>query len=429
MGTQGWTYSWKQWLKPTKLPGVWLRKDGGHFVRARATDSSTGKQLEIKKVLPNASEVEALNWLESERQRLRAGSGRVQQATERFADYAVSLYEKKKAPGGEIKSAAGRMRWRSTLDHLIAGTTGKVSGLHVPGLGEIFVDRLTFDHVDNWRSGISKLIAAGDYAPTTANSWLSILRVIVKAARHRYKLPYDPMDGVKDFDTSEHVIHSEEEPNALPVERVGEFLRLLRGMHPQHYAMAYFGLLTGLRPSSMRPLRRRGPESDVLWDKNRILVRQSQTYGDEVMKTTKQKRRYGIDVPSEVMDVLRWHVDTQLSTPEQNDSDLLFPSNTGSFRAPNVLNKPFAEVAAEMGLGFTFTQKGMRRTFNDLARHAEVEKLVTRSISGHLTEQMQDHYSTVAPEEQRRSIAKVIRLFEGGAPGGAPRVLGGAPGR
>lgn len=53
----------------------------------------------------------------------------------------------------------------------------------------------------------------------------------------------------------------------------------------------------------------------------------------------------------------------------------------------------------------------MRRTFNDLARHAKIEAIVTRSISGHLTERMQDHYSTVASEEQRTGISKVIDLF------------------
>jgi hypothetical protein len=148
------------------------------------------------------------------------------------------------------------------------------------------------------------------------------------------------------------------------------------------------------------------------------------------MNTTKQKRRYAIDVPEEVMRILRWHVETQLTTQEQQDSDLLFPSTTGGFRAPNVLNKPFADVIDEIELGYTFTQRGMRRTFNDLARHAKIESIVTRSISGHLTERMQDHYSTVNAAEQREGIAKVIDLFAakaGGAPGGAPAPAGGAP--
>jgi hypothetical protein len=99
-------------------------------------------------------------------------------------------------------------------------------------------------------------------------------------------------------------------------------------------------------------------------------------------------------------------------------------------------------VVEEMGLGKRFTQRGLRRTFNDLARTARVDALVTRSISGHLTESMQHHYSTVNADEQRSGIAKVIELTKArakrqaeasdadgvssGAPGGAPGASGGA---
>jgi hypothetical protein len=36
--------------------------------------------------------------------------------------------------------------------------------------------------------------------------------------------------------------------------------------------------------------------------------------------------------------------------------------------------------------------------------------VVTRSISDHLTEDMQRHYSTVSGDEQRQALAKVIDL-------------------
>jgi hypothetical protein len=52
----------------------------------------------------------------------------------------------------------------------------------------------------------------------------------------------------------------------------------------------------------------------------------------------------------------------------------------------------------------------MRRTFNDLCRKALVESVVTRSISGHATEQMKQHYETVNVEEKRQNLAKVISL-------------------
>ena len=52
----------------------------------------------------------------------------------------------------------------------------------------------------------------------------------------------------------------------------------------------------------------------------------------------------------------------------------------------------------------------MRRAYQDLARAAEMKGLVTRAFSGHASEQMQQHYSTVAQTETREGIAKIISL-------------------
>ena len=138
------------------------------------------------------------------------------------------------------------------------------------------------------------------------------------------------------------------------------------------------------------------------------------TIGNEVMDTTKTKLRQRISVPDEVMQILRWHVDTQLTTPEQQASDLLFPARDGAFLNEHCLRQPFAKVSPLIGLEMHFTPRGLRRTFNDLARAAHVEALVTKSISGHQTDRMREHYSTVQPLEQRRSIGAVLRLVKGG---------------
>lgn len=408
------------WIAPKPvLPGVWQRKEGGHVVRARAKDCATGKMKEVFKVLSKATAAEALAWLEKEQERLRVGVVSPESPKTRFSEFADALLEHK-VKVGEIKSAAGRAKWDYTLLHLIGGTDGEKAKKHVDGFGDFFIDRIRVDHVEAWKAGVAELIAAGDYAPTTANGWLSILCVIMKAAKRQFRLPYLATEDVVAFDTSEHATYTEEEPNALLVEEVPPFLDAMHEHYPQHYAMAYLGLITGLRPSTLRPLRRRGPESDVQWDKARLLVRRSQTLGDEVMATTKTKKRYAIDLPEEAMNVLRWHVETQLDTPEMQESDLLFPGVTGKFRAATVLNKPFADVAEMIGLGKRFTQRGLRRTFQDLARAAQVEGIVTRSISGHATERMQDHYSTVDGAEKRTALAKVIHLatHRDGARGG-----------
>ncbi len=80
-----------------------------------------------------------------------------------------------------------------------------------------------------------------------------------------------------------------------------------------------------------------------------------------------------------------------------------------------------------IGLKKQFTPRGMRRTFNDLARVANVEAIVTKSISGHLTERMREHYSTVTPLEQRESIGRVLRLVKSGEKTTPERAPGCAP--
>ena len=89
------------------------------------------------------------------------------------------------------------------------------------------------------------------------------------------------------------------------------------------------------------------------------------------------------------------------------ESELLFPSETGGYRATSVLKKPFDDVAKAIGLTKHVSPRAMRRTFQDLARAASVGDLVTRAVSGHATEDMQRHYSTVGSDEIRRSLGRV----------------------
>jgi hypothetical protein len=400
---KNWVRRWKSWVAPTRLPGVWRRKEGGHLVRTSIVDPATGRKREIKRVLPEADEATAFTWLADEKARIRAGNALVQPQQQRFCEYAASLFERKLATN-EIKSARGRERWVYTLKHLIGGTEG------VFGFGEFFVDQIRPLHVEEWRAGIGKLIADEKYAPTTTNGWLVILRHILTRAKRELQLPFNAAEGVSSFDTSEHEVYTEEEPNALTAEETADFLACMKEEFPAQYAMTFLGFATGLRPSSMRPLRRTGPTPDVLWDQGAILVRRSHTLRDEIMKTTKTGLRQRITVPAEVTEVLRWHVDTQLVTPEQKASELLFPAEDGTFRSESFLKKAFAIVGQLVGLKKKFTPRGMRRTFNDLARLANVEAIVTKSISGHLTDRMKDHYSTVHPVEQRESIGRLLRL-------------------
>ena len=127
------------------------------------------------------------------------------------------------------------------------------------------------------------------------------------------------------------------------------------------------------------------------------------------METTKTKIRQRIQLPPELRDPLKWHVE-QLPEGPMRDSELLFPSDTGGFRSRSHLDRPFRVIAKALGMKKTITPRAMRRTFQDLARAGDVKDLVTRAISGHATPSMRSHYSTIASNEVEAGLAKVVSL-------------------
>jgi hypothetical protein len=93
----------------------------------------------------------------------------------------------------------------------------------------------------------------------------------------------------------------------------------------------------------------------VKWDERLVLIRRSHTLGS-VMDRTKTDVDLEIAVPPLLLDVLTWHVETQLATPERRASDLLFPREDGGIRDDRILRKPFTATAKAMGSGKRVTR-------------------------------------------------------------------------
>ena len=108
------------------------------------------------------------------------------------------------------------------------------------------------------------------------------------------------------------------------------------------------------------------------------------------------------------------------------ENPLMFPSRTGTLRTANTLDAAFAKCKEKAGITKRFTVHGLRYTFTDLVRRANVDAVVRRALTGHVTEEMQRHYSTVGLDEKRAAIAGVSRLVQpsekknaGGSSGGS----------
>lgn len=206
----------------------------------------------------------------------------------------------------KIVSASGRSTWRTVLEHHL-----------VPALGAYYVDKITRDDIERLKAELlaprasakrKRNLVGGRYAVATVNKVLAILRQITAEASDEFNIA-DPCRRVADVSNRGHRTFTREAPNALKPADVPRFLDEVRTRWPEHYAFVFLGFTTGLRPSSLRPLRRKGPNADVKWDSAELIVRRSHTHRDEVMDETKTGRDQTIALDQRQLDVLRWHCD------------------------------------------------------------------------------------------------------------------------
>ena len=280
---------------------------------------------------------------------------------------------------------------------------------------------LTYEHRrklkskdERGRNKFTEVIEVRNYSPSALNGWLRVLKTISTAMSIEYELPRDPAKGLRLF--PEDVAFTPDNPNALSPEgnEIGEFISLMKVMYPQHFAITLLGFAIGHRPSTLRPLRRKGPTPDLLFNEDgtaRLIVRRSNSRGQEIMESTKTRAVIVVDLPKVVADVLKDHIAELNYDPVSRVSDLLFPSHvTGEVQSKSALQKPFKNVAKALGLTKRITPKAMRRSFKDIARAAGVEAVVRKAVSGHATDRMEDHYSTAGPGEKKAAVAAVVSI-------------------
>jgi hypothetical protein len=416
--------------EPTR-PGIYRLERGGWLVRSRVSDPrERSKRHEVMRTVNEGNVQRAQAALDDLVREKRDELTGVKPQRQLWRDFAVSRVEAKILTG-RIKSAKGRQKVESILRvHLL------------PEFGDIPCDELRAWKVEQWSNKVARMMKDG-YESTrtlpggkvltrhihldadTANTWIALFKSLCGEMVRLLELDRDPSASLLPFDTSQDPTYTDESPNSLTPDRAREFLQKMHALFPQHYAMTLLGFVTGKRPSTLRPLRAAGDEPDVDWNEGFIRFRRSHTQGDEFMVGTKTGRHERVHLPEAVMVALRMHR-AQVAEPPLSargapplwwrepmaKSDLLFPGRDGGPRSPSCLDKPFDEVAKAMGLPFELSPGAMRRTCNDLCRAAKVDAVVTRSITGHLTDEMRIHYSTAQADEQRAALTKVVSLVE-----------------
>lgn len=418
-----WTTRWGYLTTPTKDRGVYRIKTGGYFVRARVTDAQ-GNRKPLTAVVHGTQEqavAERRRLVDDARAELR-GVIRLRQS---LADFAVSRLEQR-VERGHVESEATIELWKGVIPIFVA----EWGHLNAPDLSKHHINRWLDTKVRewmtkgrpqvvmrrppgvHWRKKVEKtpVTIYRKWSASRVNGVLRVLRALCHAIKVKWSLPVSAFEGIEFFNEGRK--YTVEQPNALPPnELLARFMSIAKKYWPQHYAMIVLGIVTGLRPSQMRPLRRKGPHADINWETGVLLTRRSHSRGQVVMDKTKTKTDGIIALPADVLAILADHAASiDAHGGAMAESELLFPSLWGTVLNRGVLARPFADIAARMELPFKLTPRGMRRTFNDVTRAAGVDKLVTRSISGHQTEEMQMHYSTAQLSEQREAIARAHAL-------------------
>ena len=87
----------------------------------------------------------------------------------------------------------------------------------------------------------------------------------------------------------------------------------------------------------------------------------------------------------------------------------MFANGDGGLLGPCALRFPLRRALVRAGITKRVTVHGLRRTFNNLSRQV-AGNIVTRAITGHVTEEMTEHYSHVDRAEKLRAADQVVAL-------------------
>jgi integrase len=198
---------------------------------------------------------------------------------------------------------------------------------------------------------------------------------------------------------------------ALTPTEARAFLEAMRASYPHHYALCFVLLATGQRFGSVTALEWGDVTDD--W----ITFSRSQYRGD-VKAGSKTGKVVRLPLTSEIADVLDWHRARMLESQHPGlSTGLIFPASTppeenasNGYRVAGDLRHAFLKVCEAADIE-RCTPHDLRRTFNTWCAE-RVSGTVLRSITGHSSEAMTDHYYHGSRDAKEETIKGVLSLVK-----------------
>lgn len=265
----------------------------------------------------------------------------------------------------------------------------------LPALGHMRLDDLRPRHV-------VEFLAKNEGAANSKKNRLALLRVLAKDA-----IADDLVD--RDFCLRVTVkvpkVYTEEEPNLLSGEQCAQVLEEI----PQYWRdLACMLSFTGLRWGEITALH----WQDVDLERGVLVVRWNNWKGTLVEPKSESSRRT-VPLVEPLLTLLaarRERMDAEKHPGLRRG--LVFPTRTGGMHKGTPLNPVLKAACQRAGVNIRFTPHGLRRTWNALARRV-ADGVVVRSMIGHASEAMTDHYSHVDRREKRRTAETVAGRLAG----------------
>ena len=347
----------------TIYPGVEKLGKQQFRIDGEAIDPRTGRTRQVERILNGVTARQASMIRAEELDKIRSGEMEGRKAKQRLRDLSES-WLKLKTPSVDWRTAE---TYTYALAH-VCGEPGHKLDAEKGGLGDFYDDAFTRNEVQTW---VNAQLGFG-YSPETIKGWLRVFRTMATDRgwadpTFRISLPETPDRG----------------SNMLNEEQLIAFLFAMKTKYPQHYALTLVLAFTGLRFCHATALR----FDDIDEAKRVINVKRKQVRGKVGSISRKKRAPKMIPVEKEILHVLRWHRQTMLADQHPGLADgFVFPSSNGKlFLGTNSLSKAWNASMKAAGIADRFTVHGLRKTFTDVTRRANVDPLVIKWLTGHVT--------------------------------------------
>jgi integrase len=193
----------------------------------------------------------------------------------------------------------------------------------------------------------------------------------------------------------------------LDSDQITELLVAARRLTPERYSEIACLALTGMRAGELYALK---------WDcvdleRRRIVVKRSISNG-VLTETTKTKSQRVVPIHPALADVLKQHREQQVEHKIHivRRSELVFPSDRGTPRTANTLDKAFDLLGVALKTDIRIGSQVLRRSMNTNLVQYGVDRLTLRAIMGHTSEQMTARYFGVNHDSKADAVENMVTV-------------------